>query len=137
MGVFMLRRSREGNELFAQYKAVNDYLRDFGRLDEVPPQSIVLWNRFLVLAVVFGIAEEVIEQLRVKMPTVVTDPGFQTTYWWVYSSGGSGSPVSALQGGFASASQVAASAMSSASGGGGGFSGGGGGGGGGGGFSAG
>ena len=46
------------------------------------------------------------------------------------------SPVSSLQGGFASASQIASSELSSSSGGGGGFSGGGGGGGGGGGFSA-
>jgi len=131
----MLRRSREGNELFAQYKAVHDYLRDFGRLDEVPPASIILWNRFLVLAVVFGIATEVINQLRVKVPAMVGDPGFQTTYWWVYAGSGFSSPVSELQGGFASASQIASSAISS-SGSGGGFSGGGGGGGGGGGFSA-
>jgi uncharacterized membrane protein len=136
MGAYMLRRSRQGNELFAQYKAVHDYLHDFGRLHEVPPQSIVIWNRFLVLAVVFGIATEVINQLRVKMPAVVGDPGFQTTYWWVYSSSGGSSPISSLQGGFASASQIASSALSSSSGGGGGFSGGGGGGGGGGGFSA-
>jgi len=136
MGAYMLRRSRQGNELFAQYKAVHDYLHDFGRLHEVPPQSIVLWNRFLVLAVVFGIATEVINQLRVKVPAVVSDPGFQTTYWWVYSSSGGTSPISSLQGGFASASQIASSALSSSSGSGGGFSGGGGGGGGGGGFSA-
>jgi uncharacterized membrane protein len=136
IGVYILRRSRQGNELFAQYKAVHDFLRDFGRLREVPPQSVVLWNRFLVLAVVFGIATEVINQLRVRVPAVVGDAGFQTTYWWVYSSGDSVSPVTSVQGGFANASAIASSAMSSSSGGGGGFSGGGGGGGGGGGFSA-
>jgi len=136
LAAFMLRRSRQGNELYAQYKAVRDYLRDFGRLDEVPPQSIVLWNRFLVLAVVFGIATEVINQLRVKVPQVVADPAFQTAYWWAYAGSGTNSPIASLQGGFASASQIATSAMSSSSGGGGGFSGGGGGGGGGGGFSA-
>jgi uncharacterized membrane protein len=136
IGVYMLRRSKQGNELFAQYKAVHDFLRDFGRLHEVPPQSVILWNRLLVLAVVFGIATEVINQLRVKVPSVLSDPGFQTTYWWVYSGGGHAAPVSSLQNGFASASQIATSKLSSSSGGGGGFSGGGGGGGGGGGFSA-
>ncbi len=135
-GAYMLRRSREGNELYAQYKALRDFLRDFSRLSEAPPQAVVLWNRFLVLAVVFGIAQEVISQLRVQMPDLVADPAFQTTYWWVYSPTLGGSPLSSLQGGFASASQIATSAQSSASGGGGGFSGGGGGGGGGGGFSA-
>lgn len=134
--IYMRRRSRAGNELYVQYKAVNDFLRDFSRLHEAPPQSIILWNRFLVLAVVFGIGAEVIRQLQVKMPEVVNDPGFQTMYWWVYAGPGGTSPVSSLQSGIASAAQIAASENSSASGGGGGFSGGGGGGGGGGGFSA-
>jgi uncharacterized membrane protein len=136
MGAFMLRRSKEGNELYAHYRALRDFLRDFSRLKEAPPASVAIWNRFIVLAVVFGIAEEVIRQLRVAVPDVVADPRFQTMYWWVYSGNGEMSPVASLQGGFASASQIAASEMSSASGGGGGFSGGGGGGGGGGGFSA-
>lgn len=135
-GVFMRRRSRQGNELYAKYKALHDFLRDFSRLHEAPPGSIVLWNRFLVLAVVFGIAAEVIKQLQVVMPQVVNDPSFQTMYWWVYAGPGGSSPVGSLQSGIASASQIAASANSSASGAGGGFSGGGGGGGGGGGFSA-
>jgi uncharacterized membrane protein len=132
----MLRRSRTGNELYAHYKALHDFLRDFSRLSEAPPQSVAIWHRFIVLAVVFGIAEQVIRALRVAVPSVVADPAFQTTYWWVYSSPSGASPVSSLQSGFASASQIAASEMSSGSGGGGGFSGGGGGGGGGGGFSA-
>jgi uncharacterized membrane protein len=130
MAVFMRRRSRKGNELYRQYRGVRDYLRDFSRLNEAPPASIVLWNRFLVLAVVFGVADKVIEQLRDVAPQVVADAGFQTTYWWVYSSAGS-SPIHAVQSGFTSAASIATSQMSS-SGGGGGFSGGGGGGGGGG-----
>lgn len=123
----MTKRSKAGNELYLQYKGLRDYLRDFSRLNEAPPMSVILWERFLVVAVVFGIADEVIEAMRVKVPDVVRDPQFQTTYWWVYGFGtGNVSPVSALSGGFTSASQVATSAMSSAAGGGGGFSGGGG-----------
>lgn len=135
VGVYMRRRSRAGNELYRQYAAVRDYLKDFSRLDEAPPTSVILWNRFIVLAVVFGIAEQVIEQLRIKVPQVVADPAFQTSYWWAYSSG-HGSPVHAVSSSFVSAASVAKSEMSSASGGGGGFSGGGGFGGGGGGFGA-
>jgi len=136
IAVFMLRRSRKGNELYAHYKALNRFLRDFSRLNEAPPQSVAIWNRFIVLAVVFGIAEQVIRALRVAVPSVVADPAFQTAYWWVYSGPNGVSPVASLQTGFASAAQIASSEMSSGSGGGGGFSGGGGGGGGGGGFSA-
>lgn len=126
--IFMTRRSREGNELFAKYRALEKYLKHFSRLNEVPPSSVVLWNRYLVLAVVFGVADEVIEQLRMTMPQVVTDPAFQNTYWWVYAGPHGMSPVSALSTGVTTAASVATSKMSSASGGGGGFSGGGGGG---------
>lgn len=136
MGIFMRRRSRRGGELYRTYVALRDFLKDFSRLEEAPPASVVLWNRFLVLAVVFGVAEQVIEQLRVRMPEVVADPGFQTSYWWVYSGTYGHSPVSAVSTSFVSAASVASSQMSSGSGGGGGFSGGGGGGGGGGGFGA-
>lgn len=133
----MPRRSEAGNDLFLQYRGLRDYLKDFSHLNEAPPLSVILWERFLVVAVVFGIAEQVIEAMRVKIPQVVEDPAFQTSYWWAYGYGGGGiSPVGALSSGFASATSVASSAMSSASGGGGGFSGGGGFGGGGGGFGA-
>ena len=61
LSFYMTRRTREGAELYAKYKALHDFLKDFSRLDEAPPASVVIWNRFLVLAVVFGIADEVIE----------------------------------------------------------------------------
>lgn len=126
--IFMTRRSREGNELYAKYRALKRYLKHFSRLSEVPPASVVLWNRYLVLAVVFGVADEVIEQLRMTLPQVAADPAFQNTYWWVYAGPHGVSPVSALSTGVTTAASVATSKMSSASGGGGGFSGGGGGG---------
>ena len=84
-----------------------------------------------------GSPTEVIEQLRVEMPAVVADPGFQTTYWWVYSSGrlvvAGLRAAGRLRERLADRRRVQ---MSSSSGGGGGFSGGGGGGGGGGGSAA-
>lgn len=132
----MPRRTPEGAELFAQYRAIRNFLRDFSHLDEAPPASVAIWNRFLVLALVFGIAERVIEQMRVVVPEVVEDSAFRTTYYWMNIGGHGRSPVSALTSGFASASHVASGAMSSSSGGGGGFSGGRGGGGGGGGGGA-
>ncbi|MGB4593337.1 MAG: DUF2207 domain-containing protein, partial [Coriobacteriia bacterium] len=117
-------------------RGLRDYLRDFGRLEDAPPTHVVLWEHFLVMAVVFGIAEQVIEAMRVKVPQVLSDPGLARTTWWVTPAQGYVSPMAAFSSGFASAARVASSQMSSSSGGGGGFSGGGGGGGGGGGVSA-
>jgi uncharacterized membrane protein len=133
------RRSPEAAELHAQYEALERYLKDFGRLDEKPPDAIVLWEQFLIYAVMFGIADQVAKAMTVKVPEVVNDPAFHTPYilWWgIPGDGGGLSAFSEMHQSFSQAVSVATSSSSSGSGGGGGFSGGGGGGGGGGGFGA-
>jgi uncharacterized membrane protein len=128
------RRSEEAAELHAQYAALKRYLQDFGRLDEKPPDAVVLWEHFLVYAVVFGIADEVVKAMHVKVPQIVNDPAFGPSYmmWFGMPGDGGAAAFSQLHDSFDSAVSVATSSSSSGSGGGGGFSGGGGGGGGGG-----
>jgi uncharacterized membrane protein len=133
------RRSAEAAELHAQYEALQRYLKDFGRLDEKPPDAVVLWEHFLIFAVVFGIADQVTRAMTVKVPEVVNDPAFRTPYllWWGMPGDAAGlSAFGEIHQSFSQAVSVATSSSSSGSGGGGGFSGGGGGGGGGGGFGA-
>ncbi|NLE22897.1 MAG: DUF2207 domain-containing protein [Actinobacteria bacterium] len=133
------RRSQEAAELHAQYAALERYLKDFGRLDEKPPDAVVLWEQFLIFAVVFGIADRVTKAMTVKVPEVVDDPAFRTSYilWWGMPGHAGGlSAFNEIHESFSQAVSVATSSSSSGSGGGGGFSGGGGGGGGGGGFGA-
>jgi uncharacterized membrane protein len=133
------RRSQEAAELHAQYAALERYLKEFGRLDEKPPDAIVLWEQFLIFAVVFGIADQVAKAMSMKIPEVVNDPAFRTPYilWWGMPGDGGGlSAFNEIHQSFSQAVSVATSSSSSGSGGGGGFSGGGGGGGGGGGFGA-
>jgi uncharacterized membrane protein len=133
------RRSPEAAELHAQYEALERYLKDFGRLDEKPPDAVVLWERFLIYAVVFDIADRVTKAMTIKVPQVVDDPAFRTPYllWWGMPGDGAGlSAFSEIHQSFSQAVSVATSSSSSGSGGGGGFSGGGGGGGGGGGVGA-
>jgi uncharacterized membrane protein len=121
------RRTAAGAEAYAKYRGVYNYMKDFGRMDEKPPTSVVLWQQFLVLAVVFGIADQVMKSMQVKVPEVVGDPAFSMTtgYWMMAGMSGGGSPLAAVTGGL-SAAATAASPSSSASGAGGGFSGGGG-----------
>jgi uncharacterized membrane protein len=133
------RRSQEAAELHAQYRALERYLKDFGRLDEKPPDAVVLWEQFLIYAVVFGIADQVTKAMTVRVPEIVNDPAFRTPYilWWGMPGEGTGmSAFSEIGSSFSQAVSVATSSSSSGAGGGGGFSGGGGGGGGGGGFGA-
>jgi uncharacterized membrane protein len=137
----MKRRSRAANEAFAQWKALGQFLKDFSHLNEAPPQSLILWEKFLVYAVTLGVAKEVIEALKIVIPQIAGDAGYNTFAPWYVASGGFrdldsfGSGLSDMSDGLTaglSAAQVAATPESSGSGGGGGFSGGGGGGGGGG-----
>lgn len=125
--------SQEAIELRAKMEALRRWLKDFTNLDDAPPTDVVLWNRLLVMAVVLGVADEVIAQLKVAMPEIIDDPAFMPTYVWYVGHGHLGSPASVLGDTYhssyqASMAQVASSSNSSGGGGGGGFSGGGGGG---------
>ena len=124
--------SDEAIEVRAKLKALRNWLRDFTRLKEAVPRDVVLWNRLLVMAVVLGVADEVIEQLKTTMPEILSDPAIMPTYAWYYA-GPHGRPYQSINTSVASAHHVstaatASSSWSSGGGGGGGFSGGGGGG---------
>ena len=112
----MKRRSREAAELYAQYRALYRYLRDFGRLHEKPPAAAVIWERYLVLAVVFGIAAQVIEQMQIHVPLVTEDPGFRSVYWFATpahaaSFGGVSEAFSSFSGGLRAAVVAAQPAL--------------------------
>lgn len=130
----MKRMSREGIEVEAKLQALRRWLSEFTHLSEAVPSDVILWNRLLVMAVVLGVADKVIDQLRATMPEILDDPGFMPTYGWYYYGWHNGStPADAFSRSLDSAHHVsqaalAASSDSSGGGGGGGFSGGGGGG---------
>ena len=132
----MRRRSREAGELHAQLKALDRYLRDFGRLHEKPAAAAVLWERYLVMAVVFGVATQVIEQMRIHVPQMASDPEFTSVFWFTtpeftQSVGGVSRAVSSFTAGVSTAVAAAAPPVVTSAGGGhhssssGGFSGGG------------
>lgn len=127
--------SREAIEVVAKLKALRNWLEDFTRLEEAWPRDVVLWDRLLVMAVVLGVSDKVIEQLRVAAPEMVSElDGHAPSFWWCYYASTSGpTPLSAFNAASESAHSVsmaalAKSADSSLGGGGGGFSSGGGGG---------
>lgn len=125
--------SPEAVEIRAKAEALKRWLEDFTNLDEAVPQDVVLWNRLLVMAVVLGVADRVIEQLRVSAPQVLDDPLFYPYYVWYYGPGGAMAPWTSVRDAYnssyhASQAAIAASSDSSGGGAGGGFSAGGGGG---------
>jgi len=57
--------SAEGARLRRDYQRLRNYLRDFSRLKEQPPEAVTLWERYLPLALVLGEGERALEALDV------------------------------------------------------------------------
>lgn len=125
--------SPEAVELLNRCQALERWLEDFTNLDEAVPDDLILWNKMLVLAVAFGVSDEVLRQLADAVPVDrrMDEDGmyYYPSYWWYYSHGSLHSPMSEMHDAYqATVAELASSSDSSAGGFGGGFSGGGGGG---------
>lgn len=125
--------SPEAVELLNRCQALERWLEDFTNLDEAVPDDLILWNKMLVLAVAFGVSDEVLRQLADAVPVDLREDEngmyYYPSYWWYYSHGSLHSPMSEMHDAYqATVAELASSSDSSAGGFGGGFSGGGGGG---------
>lgn len=111
--------TQQGIDEQDKWKALKKYMEDFSLLKEKEVLDIVLWEKFLVYATAFGIAEKVIKQLKIVYPDYDTmDYGiYPSMYIFMHTDFNSS---------FNSISHSMSSSFSSGSGGGGGFSGGGG-----------
>lgn len=138
IGHFTTRRTQRGADVAAKADALKRWLKDFTRLDERPPTDVKVWGQFMVYAFLFGIADDVMRDLRMSVPTFrdSDDTSFSSSmpyYYWYVSGAGRDSAMGAdafdstVTHAFNTAKGVV-SAQSGGGGGGGGFSGGGGGG---------
>ncbi len=115
--------------MHARCAALRNWLTDFSNLKEAIPTDVKVWDHFLVFAVVFGVADQVIRQLQVVLPEIVENPAFVPVYMWIMPGYvGGPTPMQSMTRTFNTTVQTAASSNSSGGGFGGGFSGGGGGG---------
>lgn len=109
-----------------EWKALKKYMLDFSLLNEKEVPHLILWEKFLVFATAFGIAEKVIKQLKIKYPEL-SNPDTTSNMIilsTLYSGGNFNTNfISSIN----SSTSSMYSSYSSATGGGGGFSGGGGG----------
>lgn len=109
-----------------QWKAFKKYMEDFSYLNEKEVPQLVLWEKYLVFATAFGIADKVLKQLKVKYPEL-NDPDTihsMILFNSMYNSNGFNTKfINSIK---TSTSRMYSSTYSSGSGSGGGFSGGGG-----------
>lgn len=122
------KRTKKGALAFAEWSAFKRFLEDFGRMDEKELPEVILWEKYLVYAVVLGCADKLSKTMQIKMEEMnipeanLIDP-FVFTHFHMISSSVSSSVRSARS--YSSPSSSGGS-WSSGSGGGGGFSSGGG-----------
>ncbi len=114
--------TQQGLDEHSQWKGLKNYMEDFSMLDKREVPEIVIWEKFLVYATVFGIADKVLKQLKIVYPNISEELGVNH-YAYMYlmmNTNFSNSFSNAI-------TNSMSTAYSSATGGGGGFSGGGGG----------
>lgn len=114
--------TQKGIDEHAKWKGLKKYMEDFSLLDKREVPEIVIWEKFLVYATVFGIANKVLKQLKMVYPNLEEQLG-TNHYGYMYlmlHTDFSNSFSNAI-------TNSMSTAYSSATGGGGGFSGGGGG----------
>ena len=61
------KRTKKGNEDYVRWKAFKNFLGDFGRFDIKELPEIALWEKYLVYATVFGLADQVEKAMNVKI----------------------------------------------------------------------
>ncbi len=71
IGNAMPRRTHEGNNLIARCKALRNWLRDFGGLDEETPNDQALWAELMVLAYQFGVVDDAVRGLNQACPQLI------------------------------------------------------------------
>lgn len=74
------KKSKNGNELYLKWKAFKNFMKDFGNFKEKELPEIALWEKYLVYAHVFGIAEELRKEMEIKVPNIENYSNGMSTY---------------------------------------------------------
>ena len=118
--------TQKGVDMQEQWKGLKKYMEDFSMLDKRQVPELVIWEKYLVFATVFGVANKVIKQLKIVYPNLEEITSSTNTFTYMnlmmytnFSSSFSNAITSSIN-------SSISSQYSSGSGSGGGFSGGGG-----------
>jgi uncharacterized membrane protein len=62
------RWTNYGREYYAQWNNFKKYLKDFSLIKQYPPESVSLWNRYMVYATALGVADKVKDAMELSLP---------------------------------------------------------------------
>ena len=79
----MRNLTQKGTNEQAKWKGLKKYMEDFSLLNEREVPELVLWEKYLVYATAFGIADKVISQLKVRYPEF-TDEEYMMNSGYTY-----------------------------------------------------
>lgn len=108
-----------------EWRAFKKYMEDFSYLNEKEVPELVLWEKYLVYATAFGIADKVLKQLKVKYPELNNQDTINNMILFNAMYNSNGFNTGFINSISTSTSRMYSSTYSSGSGSGGGFSGGG------------
>lgn len=109
-----------------QWQAFKKYMEDFSYLNEKEVPHLVVWEKYLVFATAFGIAEKVLKQLKVKYPELNNQETINNMVLFNVMYNSNGFNTKFINSISSSTARMYSSTYSSGTGSGGGFSGGGG-----------
>lgn len=66
------KRTKKGAEHYAKWKAFKNFLNDFGNFSVKELPEVILWERYLVYATIFGLADKLEKTMNVKIKEVGT-----------------------------------------------------------------
>ncbi len=80
------RKSKRGIEDYAKWKAFKNFLNDFAVFETKDLPEIILWERYLVYATVFGLAKKVEKEMNVKIKEMnIDDSIYRDTYFYSHN----------------------------------------------------
>ncbi len=74
------KRTIKGNDDYNKWMGFKKFLNDFGRFDEKELPEIILWEKYLVYAAAFGIADKVSKTMKIKFKEINPNDNFNPTF---------------------------------------------------------
>ena len=67
-----------------QWKGLKKYMENFSLLNEREVPELVLWEKYLVYATAFGVADKVLKQLKIKYPELTDEYMLNNGFMYMY-----------------------------------------------------
>ena len=79
--------TKHGKEYDKKWKNFKKYLTDFSLIKEYPPESVAVWNHYLVYATALGVADKVKEAMKIHLPAESLDRDYNSAYHYHHYGG--------------------------------------------------